>query len=497
MRRTATELALCAAAALALGGCADLGDAGAGAGGAFDRGPTDGGPTDGGTGGCDLGVVIDGACYLPPPPERDARCARAAAEVPTCADRDGDCFVGACPADVPPELATLWADCDDASPDRAPGAMELCNGVDDDCDGETDEDYDLGAACDDCGGGKIECAVGDPTMTACSTVAGQSAGAPPDAVEVCDGEDDDCDGVADEACALERPSVEGGVACGAGLLVVEGEGALTHLAWDDAGALIETSLHPGPVAFPACGPGGAAWLAVDAAAPCETPADGATRCVGARLWTWTPDGEAAARTALAELGPPAVGEAEAFWHAVVGDRTVLHRAALSAGPVEPFATELTLSDPTAPAAGALAARRWDNGRASVVLIDVETGAERLLNNGAGSAGPPTLSDAWVVWPLGDGAPSLWAVFREAWREGFQLSRADGAQRRPALSGERVVWFDAGATPPALRVMDLNTGLVTDAGATPRDADAWSLRGAQLIWTDAENRLRISMLGGAP
>ncbi len=492
MWRTGIERrALALAAALALSGCSAVGDdAGGGVGSDSDGGQ----PNDGGA--C-TGLEVDGVCHAPVPLDRAARCARAATDVPTCTDRDGDCFMGACPADVPAALAALWADCDDASPDRAPGATELCNGLDDDCDGDTDEAFALGVACDDCGGGKTECAVGDPTTTACSTVAGQSAGAPPDAVELCDGADDDCDGVTDEACALARPGVEAGIACGDGLLAVEGEGALTHLAWDADGALVETPLHPGPVAFPACGPRGAAWLAVDAAAPCETPPDGATRCVGARLWTWTPGGEPAARTALAELGPPAVGEAEAFWHAVVGDRTVLHRAPLEAGTVEPFAMTLTLSDPTAPAAGALAARRWDNGQATVVLVDMETGAERLLSNGAGSAGAPTLSDAWVVWPLGDGAPSLWAVFRETWREGFQLSRADGAQQRPTLSGDRLVWFDGGTTPPSLRAMNLNTGRVTDAAAAPRDAAAWSLRGAQLIWMDAENRLRISTLDDAP
>ncbi len=99
-------------------------------------------------------------------------------------------------------------DCDDADASAHPGAAEVCDGADDDCDALVDDaDDDLvdglpfWADADGDGFG------GDALVTACSAAAGGLAlrdgdcddadpAVNPDAVEACDGVDRDCDGVA-------------------------------------------------------------------------------------------------------------------------------------------------------------------------------------------------------------------------------------------------------------------------------------------------------------
>ena len=95
-----------------------------------------------------------------------------------------------------PDGSNTEFDCDE--PD-GPGFVELCNGVDDDCDGETDEGFALGVPCD--GGDADKCLDG---WTVCDE--GDPSGAPrcedpgPALVEVCDaaGADEDCDGAVNE-----------------------------------------------------------------------------------------------------------------------------------------------------------------------------------------------------------------------------------------------------------------------------------------------------------
>ena len=67
---------------------------------------------------------------------------------------------------------------------------EACNDIDDDCDGETDEDFGVGDACD----GPDSDLCTDDVMT-CS---GCSSG--PSELETCNGRDDDCDGLVDADC---------------------------------------------------------------------------------------------------------------------------------------------------------------------------------------------------------------------------------------------------------------------------------------------------------
>lgn len=81
-------------------------------------------------------------------------------------------------------------DCDDENISIHPGAPEACNGMDDDCDLEIDEELGIGA----CGEGVCRrtvpnCENGRPTTC---------IPAPPSA-EVCNGLDDDCNGTIDDA----------------------------------------------------------------------------------------------------------------------------------------------------------------------------------------------------------------------------------------------------------------------------------------------------------
>ena len=91
------------------------------------------------------------------------------------------------------------SDCDDGNPDRYPGAEEICDGVDADCDGalsdEADDDGDGWMACE-------ECDDADATTF-------------PDATELCDEIDNDCDEEIDEgdACPELTSYWKGGGGC--------------------------------------------------------------------------------------------------------------------------------------------------------------------------------------------------------------------------------------------------------------------------------------------
>jgi hypothetical protein len=144
------------------------------------------------------------------------------AYLPYYTDVDGDGYgdpateLLAC--EPPKGLVDNGLDCDDADPAIQPGATEICNGIDDDCDAmvdDADPDVDASTApfwytdsdrdghgapatavqlCSDPGDGwellGDDCDDGNPDIN-------------PDADELCNSRDDDCDGVVDGASALD------------------------------------------------------------------------------------------------------------------------------------------------------------------------------------------------------------------------------------------------------------------------------------------------------
>lgn len=68
-------------------------------------------------------------------------------------DQDGDSWgdgPGQVACDRPPGTAPMLGDCDDDDPERYPGALEVCDGEDDDCDEILDEFSPANATCDGC-----------------------------------------------------------------------------------------------------------------------------------------------------------------------------------------------------------------------------------------------------------------------------------------------------------------------------------------------------------
>ncbi len=116
----------------------------------------------------------------------------------------------------PVGYAAISDDCDDVRADINPGVAEICNSLDDDCDGSVDESdaidgstWYVDADGDGFGSGAV-------TDTACEVPPGFVANAEdcndltnvdyPGADELCDGRDNDCDSVIDEDDAIDvRP----------------------------------------------------------------------------------------------------------------------------------------------------------------------------------------------------------------------------------------------------------------------------------------------------
>ena len=114
--------------------------------------------------------------------------------------------------------SAIWVDypgdCDDSSPSIYPGAVEQCNGDDDDCDGTIDDGFSHAwdtpwyrdADGDGHGDGAVYtlgCEVPSGFVAVDDDCDDGDAGVSPSDAELCNGVDDNCDGVTDEPTAID------------------------------------------------------------------------------------------------------------------------------------------------------------------------------------------------------------------------------------------------------------------------------------------------------
>ena len=179
-------------------------------------------------------------------------------------DHDGDGYSG------------CQGDCNDADPTVYPGAKEICDGRDNNCNGQIDEGFDVGAPCSAGLGicqrsGQKVCSA-DHKSTVCNAV----PGAPQ--TEVCNGLDDDCDGTVDNHIPVpaDRP----------GLSLAEAAGVAT-LSWTATGNTTKYDVQRGGVRTLVSG-GGSFAAATDACLANDlnvtTTQDSALPQAGDALW---------------------------------------------------------------------------------------------------------------------------------------------------------------------------------------------------------------------
>jgi len=135
------------------------------------------------------------------------------------ADSDGDGFGGGNAVSIqscttPAGYTTSATDCNNGNANVYPGAIEICNGIDDDCDSNIDEGvlmtYYLDSDGDGFGGATSTtgCSAPNGYVSSSTDCNDTNSAVNPGATEVCNSIDDDCDGTTDEGCPSTTPGEE-------------------------------------------------------------------------------------------------------------------------------------------------------------------------------------------------------------------------------------------------------------------------------------------------